>query len=205
MGRFTDLSGQKFGFWTVSALSGSNRSGSIYECICQCGCVKNIPRCNLISEKTKSCGCMKSSTISKKKTTHGHSCGKNNKASKVYNTWSSMINRCFNSENQSYKYYGKRGITVCDDWKIFENFLADMGQPEPHQSIDRINNNGNYEPKNCRWATNSQQMKNTSRTRLTDEIVKQIRSEQISAKEVCKMTGCSPSTYYAVKKGINWK
>lgn len=205
MGRFVDLSGQKFGFWTVSALSGSSRYGSIYECVCQCGCVRNIPRCNLVSEKTKSCGCMKSAMISKRKTTHGHSQGKNNKASKVYNAWSSMINRCFNPENKGYEYYGKRGITVCDEWRVFENFLVDMGQPEPHQSIDRIDNNGNYEPKNCRWATNSQQMKNNSRTRLTDEIVKQIRSGQVSAKEVCEMTGCSPSTYYAVKKGINWK
>jgi hypothetical protein len=116
-----------------------------------------------------------------------------------------MMNRCFNPKNHAYENYGKRGITVCDNWKVFENFLADMGQPEPHQSIDRIDNNGNYEPKNCRWATNSQQMRNTSRTKLTDEIVKQIRSGHLSAKEVCEMTGCSPSTYYAVKKGINWK
>lgn len=90
-------------------------------------------------------------------TTHGM------RGSPEYNSWSGMIQRCYNPSAEQYGYYGGRGITVCDRWRKFENFYADMGpRPEPKAlySIDRINNDGNYEPDNCRWATAVEQVAN---------------------------------------------
>lgn len=80
---------------------------------------------------------------------------------KVYAAWLSMLNRCNNPRATRYSYYGGRGVKVCKRWRKFENFFEDMGQPPTKgHSLDRINNNGNYEAKNCRWATRSEQMKN---------------------------------------------
>lgn len=91
--------------------------------------------------------------------THGHSRGA--KMSPTYRVWSGMFTRCFNSKHHTYRYYGARGITICERWRKFENFLADMGERPDGLSIDRINNDGNYEPSNCRWATNKEQQANT--------------------------------------------
>lgn len=205
MGKFTDLSGQCFGSWQILRLAGTTRGGSFYECQCECGTIKNIFRSNLVSGKTKSCGCKKGAIIASKCTKHGFAKSRVRKATRVYGIWSGMLNRCLNPNNHAYTNYGARGITVCDRWKKFENFLADMGEPENNQSIERINNNGNYEPENCRWADASDQMRNTSRTKLNSQIVEKIRNNQLSVKEVCSMTGCSPGAYYAAKNSTNWK
>lgn len=205
MGKFTDLSGQCFGSWQILRLAGTTRGGSFYECQCECGTIKNIFRGNLVSGKTKSCGCMKAESIAKAKTSHGQSRKKRGKATKLYNTWSSMLTRCCNPNSNAYSRYGGRGIKVCDRWHKFENFAKDMGEPETWQSIERIDNNGNYEPENCRWADSGEQMRNTSKTKLTQDIVLKIKTNEISLKEVQAITGCSASTYYAAKSGVNWK
>lgn len=85
---------------------------------------------------------------------------------KIHYTWKNMKARCFNKARPGYKNYGGRGITVCDRWLVFENFLADMGECPEGRSLDRINNDGNYEPSNCRWATRLEQSHNSSRPRL---------------------------------------
>ena len=93
-----------------------------------------------------------------------------------YNTWRSMIARCSNEDHPRYKYYGQRGITVCQRWMSFEVFLGDMGtRPEGTTSIDRINNNDGYHPKNCRWADQKTQVQNSARCILTDDEVEEIR------------------------------
>lgn len=96
--------------------------------------------------------------------THGHNAGK--KKTPTLQTWASMRARCTNPKKSDYQYYGGRGITVCDRWQSFENFLADMGEKPPGTSLDRIDNSGNYEPSNCRWATRAEQMRNTRQTRM---------------------------------------
>jgi hypothetical protein len=101
------------------------------------------------------------------------------KDKKAYNAWHQMVDRCTNPENKSYARYGGRGIRVCDAWLDFEKFYADMG-PSNGLTIDRRDNDGNYDPSNCRWATRAIQQRNNSRTRLTEEIVADIRSMHAS-------------------------
>lgn len=96
---------------------------------------------------------------------HGHAAG--GRKTPEYNVWASMVCRCRTSSHTSYKYYGARGINVCERWLVFENFLADMGpRPSARHSLERIDNNGNYEPDNVRWATTAQQARNRRNSRL---------------------------------------
>jgi len=92
---------------------------------------------------------------------HGHS----GRRTKTYAVWISMRQRCYKKSNTSYKWYGARGIKVCERWKRFENFLQDMGECPAGRQIDRIDSNGNYEPSNCRWATPSENTLNRRNTR----------------------------------------
>lgn len=94
------------------------------------------------------------SSLSSKMTRHGLT------GSPTYNTWASMKQRCLNPNSPKYRLYGGRGITICDRWLKFENFLADMGERPPGLTLDRIDNDGDYEPGNCRWATSTQQIAN---------------------------------------------
>jgi len=153
-----DLTNQKFGKLTVIKFLGDDEYGNKqWLCKCDCGVEKSILSGSFKRGLTKSCGCLHKEIMKEVKTTHGYA-NKNNK-SVEYLTWASMLDRCRNKNNKSYKNYGGRGIEVCDRWtNSFENFLEDMGKrPSNKHSIDRINVNDNYEPNNCRWATTYEQ------------------------------------------------
>jgi hypothetical protein len=132
------------------------RSGTRFLCRCECGNERVVKQSHLRAETIKSCGCLISEITAKRNASHGKS------KTRIYNIWASMKARCFNPKKDKYKYYGGRGVTVCERWRnSFENFLADMGEPpSARHSIDRINNDGNYEPSNCRWATPLEQAHN---------------------------------------------
>lgn len=142
----------------------------IYKCLCECGntCLANSKY--LMSGEKKSCGCLKKERLAlRNKTTptrgnlsHGQALKKNK--SKTYNSWVAMKNRCNNKKATDYKYYGGRGIKIIKRWIIFSAFYKDMGERPIGCTLDRINNEGNYELKNCRWATHKEQMNNTRRS-----------------------------------------
>ena len=111
----------------------------------------------LRDRRSRSCGCLHRETCIARSTKHGHA---TNGISPTYHTWASMLARCDNPKNSRQPDWGGRGITVCDRWRNFRNFLADMGKEPLRRSIDRIDNDGNYEPGNCRWATTKQQRQN---------------------------------------------
>lgn len=196
-----DLVGEKFGEWTVLKKADSKKRFSEYECVCSCGTLRTVAKGNLTQGKTKSCGCMKSSALSILHTKHGMA-GK--QRPKIYSAWSSMMTRCFNERSKNWRNYGGRGITVCERWMSFENFLEDMGHPSPHQSLDRIDPNGNYEPGNARWATSEEQTRNRRVVKLNPALVAKMRSGAMTPMEVIVATGCKPSTAYAARRGQNW-
>lgn len=161
MGRaFVDMTGQRFGMLTVWYPVECTNSGKMWMCRCDCGNVLKVLRGNLLKGAQTSCGCYRDShraEIGALATRHGHAAIR----SGAYRSWMAMNQRCNNPNSDEYFRYGARGVTICIRWQVFENFLADMGERPIRKTLDRYpNNEGNYEPSNCRWATISEQNKN---------------------------------------------
>ena len=166
--QFKDLRGQRRGRLLILDYAGKigPRKHS-WNCLCDCGKRCVVASSNLNSGNTKSCGCLSVEKLRARVTTHGQAAGHPNSYTREYRSWRTMIVRCGKSSAKA-AIYADRGIVVCERWRhSFVDFLADMGKaPSAKHSIDRINNDGNYEPGNCRWATQKQQCRNQRRNRL---------------------------------------
>jgi len=157
-----DLTGVIFGQLKVISRAENAGRRPRWFCLCSCGNEKVVLGENLRMGYTKSCGCSHKEKSSKANSTHKKT------GTVEYTAWINMLSRCYNRNKKDFKNYGGRGIEVCDRWKQFENFYADMGDRPENTSLDRIAVNGNYEPSNCRWATNLQQARNTRSNRLIE-------------------------------------
>ena len=153
-----DMTGKRYGMLTVIRYAGHNKNGNrVWECKCDCGTIKMIEGSPLRKGITVSCGCYHKRDITERETIHGMS------DTRLHNIWNHMKQRCSNKNNTAYKYYGGRGITVCNEWSndfmSFYSWAMQNGYTE-ELTIDRIDTNKGYDPSNCRWVSRKVQMNN---------------------------------------------
>jgi len=151
----------KYNRWTL--LDGKEiiiGAGVYTQCKCDCGTLRKVRIKNLKSNQSKSCGCIGGEKTTERNTTHGKS------STKSWRIWQAMKNRCYNKNTAQYSNYGGRGIAICKEWReSFESFFRDVGDCPEGKSIDRIDNDGNYEPNNVKWSSSKEQCQNKSNNR----------------------------------------
>ena len=160
--------GERFGRLTVVRFVGTGKNWvGIWECVCDCGNTVNVQYNNLHGGTTKSCGCLKLEKLIKRSTKHGLTGGQGH-YTRLYRIWLNMRRRCLSKSSSDYRYYGGRGISVSDEWDDYSVFhlWANENGYQDDLTLERKDNDGNYEPLNCRWATRKEQARNTRQNRL---------------------------------------
>ena len=182
------MEGKEFGYLKVIGKSEKvgNRNQVYWDCECVCGTVKPFQGDGLRNGSSKSCGC---------KRADGHGTHRMSK-SRIYSIYQHMLNRCRNPNVESYPYYGGKGITVCEEWQRFEPFYdwSMANGYDERRSIDRIDNSKGYFPQNCRWSTDKEQARNTTRTVCNESVVAQIRemfASGVKNKDIAEIFGIS--------------
>jgi len=190
-----DLIGRRFAKLVVLKEHPERRNGHVqWECICDCGTKSIVQGVHLVSGHTQTCGCSRMKHLQTVNVTHGMS------KTGLYHIWSSMKSRCYYKKNASFYRYGRRGISVCREWEKFENFYewAINNGYKPGLSIDRIDNNGNYEPSNCKWSTIIEQANNMSNNKKMEH-----NGKTKTIAEWCRVYGMKRDfAYRRAKKGL---
>lgn len=206
--------GQRFGLLVLLERLQGNGATTSWRCRCDCGtiCIRRQERLRMpaVFAAAKSCGCYRRTPeylqwLSERHTTHGHSTAA--RRTPTWVVWMSMTQRSSNPSHPAFDRYGGRGIEVCERWRVFANFLADMGARPPGMSIDRIDNDRGYEPGNCRWATSRQQAANRTSTRLSDAKANEIRGRHEHGERKASLArrfGVSLGAIQAVLRNITW-
>lgn len=186
-----DIVGKRFGKLTVLEYAGKDKHRcKLFRCVCDCGKETITRKSRIIDGTVKSCGCMSSDVWSKMTYKHGYA--RHGEYNRLYAIWSHMIDRCHNPKNPSYRNYGKRGITVCDEWKNDVNSFMEWANKNGYSdnlSIDRIDNNKGYSPDNCRWADRETQGNNKR-----NNIVLEYHGERKTITQWSKIIGISRGT-----------
>lgn len=187
--------GDKYNFLTAIRFDHRGKYGQQFWLFkCDCGNKKVIAVEDVKRGTTKSCGCMRRELLKESATTHGM------KKTPEYDAWGHMKQRCLNKKNKYYKNYGARGIKVCSRWRnSFENFFEDMGKRPKGTSIDRIDNNGNYEPNNCRWTSWKQQNNNKRSSHLLT-----FGGKTMTIAQWASELGINRHTLYARINNLGW-
>lgn len=192
-----DLTGLRFGRLVAKEEVGKNKHGRpIWKCKCDCGKIIFADSNRLQSLNTKSCGCLKLETISNLNKSHGES------KTKLYRVWQGIISRCQNKNNVEFQNYGGRGISICDEWRESFNCFREWANESGYKeglTIDRIDNNGNYEPDNCRWVTSKEQARNT-----TKNIIFEHNGERYILKDLAHAFGINYNTLYNRLFSYKW-
>lgn len=195
-----NLIGCKFGRLTVieECKERDKHDKIVYKCICDCGKIINISGNSLRQNKTKSCGCLRKEVTGNRRLIHGKT------KTRLYRIWQGMKTRCYNKNNKSYLDYGGRGIKLCDEWlnsfDVFSAWAVNNGYQE-NLTIDRINNDGNYEPSNCHWITNKENCNNTRK----NVILTYNNKTQTIAQWADELNISYQTLHYRYKKGWDTK
>jgi hypothetical protein len=194
--------GERFGRWLVVGATRLRREFATV--ICDCGTQKKVLASSLVNGSSLSCGCLHREKF-RNRPRHGHSVGG---ASPTFVSWQAMRARCSNPKHHNFKNYGGRGIKVCERWMKFENFLADMGERPSGLTIERKDNDGDYTPTNCVWATPAQQMRNRRSTRLNEFAAEEIRvliSDGVSQRRIAMAYGIDQAMVSRIMSGKAWR
>jgi hypothetical protein len=189
------LTGQKLGRWLVgNAFTHPTRGERMYHCVCECGVKKEIKHTHLNTGKSRSCGCAW--------TTHGMS------ESNEYKVWDSMVSRCHRQAHHAFKNYGARGIFVCDKWRTFEGYYADMGVQPKGMTLERIDNAQGYSKDNCTWASRTEQSRNRRTTKL-DAVkvasIKRLLIDKVSQQKIADMFLVTRSNIAHIAQNLTWR